>query len=127
MLKLIYGHSGSGKSSLIYNMMKNEETAGKRSYLIVPEQETVRCERQLVEILPPKARLTHEVLNFSRLANLVFRSYGGLSYNYADKASKTLIMWKNLRELSPFLSEFSKVGKRNGISEAEKMLAAVSA
>ena len=126
MLKLIYGHSGSGKTSLIYEMIKNGAISGKRSYLIVPEQETVRCERTMLDVLPPSACLTNEVLNFSRLANLVFRKYGGLSYNYADKACKTLIMWKNLRELAPFLSEYSNNGKRNGAKAAEEMLSVVS-
>lgn len=123
MLKLIYGHSGSGKSSRIYEMMLESARENRRSYLIVPEQETVVCERRLLDILPPSAQLTSEVLNFSRLANLVFRNYGGLSYNYADKACKTLIMWKNLRELAPLLSEYSN--RKGGTSSAEEMLSAV--
>ncbi len=127
MLKIIYGHSGSGKSSLIYDMMKTDAAEGKRSYLIVPEQETVSCERALLDILPQSAQLTSEVLNFSRLANLIFRHYGGLSYNYADKGAKTLIMWKNLRELMPLLAEYSKSAEGTGITHlAEDMLSAVS-
>ena len=126
MLKIIYGHSGSGKSTLIYNMMKKDATEGKRSYLIVPEQETVSCERALIDILPQSAQLTSEVLNFSRLANLIFRHYGGLSYNYADKGAKTLIMWKNLRELMPLLAEYSKSAEGTGITRlAEDMLSTV--
>jgi ATP-dependent helicase/nuclease subunit B len=123
VLNLIYGHSGSGKTGLIYKMMLEGSRANRRSYLIVPEQETVVCERRLLDILPPSAQLNSEVLNFSRLANLVFRHYGGLSYNYADKACKTLIMWKNLRELSPLLSEYSN-GK-GGVRSAEEMLSAI--
>lgn len=124
VLKLIYGHSGSGKTELIYKMMLDSTRNNRRSYLIVPEQETVVCERRLLDILPPSAQLTSEVLNFSRLANLVFRKFGGLSYNYADKACKTLIMWKNLRELTPLLSEYSN-GK-GGARSAEEMLSAIS-
>lgn len=126
MLRIIYGHSGSGKTAHIYEMIKDGVSAGRRSFLIVPEQETVRCERKLIELLPPSAYLTTEVLNFSRLANLVFRKHGGLSYNYADKACKTLIMWKNLRELAPFLSQYTNNGKRNSSKAAEEMLSAVS-
>ena len=126
MLKIIYGHSGSGKSRYIYDMLKADATNKKRAYLIVPEQETVICERRLLEILPPAAQLTCEVLNFSRLANLVFRHYGGLSYNYADKGCKTLIMWKNLRELLPTLAGYSETSDK-GVSTAfaEEMLAEV--
>ena len=126
VLKLIYGHSGSGKTELLYKIIKEGASNGRRSYLIVPEQETVRCERKLIDILAPSEYLTNEVLNFSRLANLVFRKYGGLSYNYADKACKTLIMWKNLRELAPLLSEYSNSGRKNGGKAAEEMLSVIS-
>ncbi len=125
MLNIIYGHSGSGKSHAIYELMKRDADVGKRSYLIVPEQETVSCERKLLELLPPMAQLTGEVLNFSRLANLVFRKYGGLSYNYADKSAKTLIMWKNIRELAPLLTEYSTLADKSGSRAAEEMLATV--
>ena len=127
MLKLIFGHSKSGKSTRIYQLMKEDAASGKRSFLIVPEQQTVQCEQKLLELLPPSAQLSCEVLNFSRLANLVFRHYGGLSYNYADKGCKALIMWKNLRELAPMLSEYGNAaeGKRC-MALTSEMLAAVS-
>jgi len=125
MLKILYGHASSGKSRKIYDMLSADAACGKRSYLIVPEQQTVQCERALLDMLPYSAQLTSEVLNFSRLANLVFRTYGGLSYNYADKGSKTLIMWKNLRELMPLLSEYS-VSSENIIALTEEMLAAIN-
>lgn len=125
MLKILYGHASSGKTRRIYDMLSENAAYGKRSYLIVPEQQTVQCERALLDVLPYSAQLTCEVLNFSRLANLVFRTYGGLSYNYADKGSKTLIMWKNLRELSPLLSEYT-VSSDNTTALSEEMLAAVS-
>ena len=79
MLRLIYGHAGSGKTHRILSLLRRDAKAGTRFYLIVPEQQTVQCERMLLELLPPGAQLRGEVLNFSRLANLVFRHYGGLS------------------------------------------------
>jgi len=127
MLKIIFGHSKSGKSSEIYNRIRADAENNIRSYLIVPEQQTVQCEQKLLELLPPSAQLTAEVLNFSRLADLVFRHYGGLSYNYADKGCKTLIMWKNLRELAPLLLEYGSAaeGKRC-IAFSSEMLSAVA-
>ena len=125
MLKLIFGHSGSGKTKRIYELIKEGAAAGRQSYLIVPEQETVSCERKLIDILKPSECLTSEVLNFSRLANLVFRKYGGLSYNYADKACKTLIMWKSLRELAPLLSKYTNSGQKNSARAAEEMLSVI--
>lgn len=126
MIRIIYGCAKSGKSERIYQLMKEDAMKNSPSYLVVPEQETVFCERKLLDILPPSAQLTSEVLNFSRLANLVFRTYGGLSYNYADKGSKTLIMWKNLKELAPLLTEYSRSAENNASALAGEMLSAIS-
>ena len=91
MLRLIFGGFGSGKSRRVLDMI-GECTAKKSAYdksiyLIVPEQDTVRAELEAASTLAPKTALCFEVQNFSRLANSVFRSLGGLSYKYADSAS----------------------------------------
>ena len=125
MLRIIYGAAGCGKSNRIYDLLKEDAQGRAPSYLIVPEQETVRCERKLLDILPPSSQLTTEVLNFSRLANSAFRKFGGISYNYASKGSKTLIMWKNLKDIAPLLTEYSKAAKENGSAFATEMLSAV--
>ncbi len=125
MIRIIYGCFGGSKSNKIYDLMKEDASAAHPSYLIVPEQQTVQCERKLLDLLPPSAQLHTEALNFSRLANLVFRKYGGLSYNYADKGAKTLIMWKNLKELSPLLTEYGKAASETSLQFSSEMLSAV--
>ncbi len=109
MLKIIYGGFGSGKSTELFSLIKkriSEKDPYKKSmYLIVPEQDTVRAEREASITLAPSSALVFEVLNFSRLANTVFRSLGGLCYNYADKTSKTLCMWQSLSSLGGLLNE----------------------
>lgn len=108
-LKLIYGGFGSGKServgALISEAVEKADKYEKSIYLIVPEQDTVRAELYATERLAPSSALTFEVQNFSRLANTVFRSLGGLSYNYADAEAKALCMWKSLRSLGGLLHE----------------------
>ena len=108
MITFLFGPPGSGKTYEILMRMKQDALLGKPSFLLVPEQETVATERRALLFLPPSAQLSAEVLNFSRLANRVFRVYGGLSYHYIDKGSKTLLMWKTLRELSPILESFDE-------------------
>lgn len=125
MISLLFGPSGSGKTHTILNEMKRDAENGIRSFLIVPEQETVSAERRAVSALPPSAQLTTEVLNFSRLANRVFREYGGLSYHYIDKGSKIFLMHKIIRELSPFFRSFDSTAGADA-SLAEFLLAAVS-
>ncbi len=107
MLKIIYGDVGAGKSTYMASEIKKDIKNGIRSYLVVPEQQAVICEKKMSEILPPSAPLTFEVSNFTRLANTVFRSLGGLCYNYADSSVKFLIMWQTLKMLQPLLKEKS--------------------
>lgn len=104
MLRIIEG----GFYSSAWEEVKNEITeltkSGVRTFLIVPEQQAVSTEGELTKILPPSAPLTFEVTNFTRLANTVYRTLGGISKEYSNHAKESLIMWKTLTELSPFLS-----------------------
>lgn len=107
MIKFIFGAPGSGKTHLIFEMLREDPD---NSFLIVPEQQTVVSERLALEKLPFTAQLGFEVLNFTRLANRVFRCYGGLSYHYINPSMRSLFMWRTLRELSPMLEEYSQTG-----------------
>ena len=106
MVKLIYGDAGSGKSEYILSCLKKDAADGVRAILIVPEQQTVATEREILMRLPSSAQLNVEVLNFSRLANRVFRTCGGLVYNYASAGQRRLIMWRALCKCAPMLSEY---------------------
>lgn len=92
MVTLIYGRSGAGKSSWISEQIMERMRSGKRAILLVPEQETVNAERRMTGILSDIPSVGLEVLNFSRLANRVFREAGGLSYRYIGNGAKRLIM-----------------------------------
>ena len=107
MIRFIFGAPGTGKTYRIFKLLKEDPD---NSFLIVPEQQTVVSERLALERLPFTAQLGFEVLNFTRLANRVFRLYGGLSYHYINPSMRSLFMWRTLRELSPMLEEYSRTG-----------------
>ncbi len=123
MLKLIEG----GFSSVAREDMKREmlrlTEKGVRTLLIVPEQKTVTAEAEMSEFLPPHSPLVFEVTNFTRLANSVFRSIGGIAGEYCDAAKEALIMWRTLTELSPFLSVLGAKEINTGL--VEKALSAM--
>lgn len=106
MINLIFGCAGSGKTSLISQKIKNSISQGKRTYLLVPEQQVFTAESMLAD-LPDSAGLYFEVISFSRLCELVFSRYGGISYASVTGGMRNLIMWNSIRELSPFLSNYS--------------------
>ena len=103
MIHYVYGNPGTGKTQYIYNCLKKDAEIGQKVILIVPEQMTVTVEHSVVEILPPAAQLHIEVLNFSRLANRLFREHGGLAYNFASRGVQKILMWRALCIALPFL------------------------
>lgn len=123
MVHFIYGPAGSGKTSTLLRYLESDLKRGKKAFFIVPEQETVAVERTIVASFPASAQLSVEVLNFSRLCNSIFRKYGGLSYNFATRPIKSLIMWNTVRELSPMLEEY-RAGEPSDFALTQKMLSA---
>ena len=108
MLKLLCGISGAGKSAQITDWIKYDIANKKRCFLLVPEQQAYISERDIPALLPQNAGLYFEVVNFSRLADAVFREYGGVTQGSIDKGWRTLLMWDTLREVSPLLTQYGK-------------------
>lgn len=115
MLTVLLGDLHAGKSDKILEMIKEDLEAGRQALLLVPEQETLTAELRFSSALPPDAPLSFEVSNFSRLADTVFRKQGGVAKRYADASTQALLMWKAVKEVSPFMHTPEKPD-RNGIS-----------
>lgn len=114
-LTLILGRSGSGKSTAIAEKIRECHKAKRHMVLIVPEQETVAWETRLARTLPDSVNLYLEVTNFTRLANSVFRVYGGLADTVIDEAARGLVMWRALASVMPNLRVYnSLVGMERG-------------
>lgn len=77
--------------------------ARRESILLVPEQMALATEEKVALRFPAHAPLCLEVSNFSRLADRVFRTEGGISTRYADHAAEAILMWKTLISASPLL------------------------
>lgn len=106
MVTLLFGDYGTGKSTYILDKINADYKNKIRSFLIVPEQETVIKERQIASLLPSGAQLYCEVSNLTRLSNTVFREFGGLKYNYISKSGKNLIMYRAICECRDRLTEY---------------------
>ena len=122
MVNLYLGAYGHGKSTEIIKQIKNDYERLKsggifdengeqraRSILIVPEQQTLISERQLVNTLPPSAQLFVEATNLTRLADSVFRKTGGLKYSYVTKSAQNLIMYRTICELRESLKKYYEI------------------
>ena len=124
MIHFLFGPTGAGKTTALLEAIRKDTEAGIHTFLIIPEQETVQSERMTLELLPPSAGIHLEVLNFSRLYNRVCREYGGLCYRYVTKPIRHLLMWQNLKELSPLLESYGNDTEDEALSEL--MLSAIN-
>ena len=118
MLEIILGTSGSGKTTVLYDKIAGSvfDGSGKKVLLIVPEQYSFESERALFDKLGAFRMRGVEVLSFKRLANSIFREYGGISARYIDETGKLLIMSAAISQLGDSLEFYAK--KANSHSAA---------
>ncbi len=107
MLHYLTGRPGSGKSEYLLTQLKTALDAGKSVLLLVPEQQAVFWESRLAEELPLSCQLQLEVTNFTRLANTVFRQYGGLAKSRIDDGGRTLVLWRAMLSVWEMLQVYS--------------------
>lgn len=124
MLKLLCGPSGSGKTTRLINQICNDIKNGIKCYLLVPEQQAYISEMDILSSLPHNAGLFFEIVNFSGLAEDVFREYGVITAASVNHGIRSLFMWNTLRELAPMLRQFGK-SARSDMSLTKMMLSTV--
>jgi ATP-dependent helicase/nuclease subunit B len=109
MLNYITGRSGTGKSTAVVELIKKAIAETDRDVvLIVPEQQTVVWETRIAEALPESAYLRLEITNFTRLANSVFREFGGLADSVVDEGSRMLIVWRAMLSVWGGMTVYNK-------------------
>ena len=109
MIRFVTGLPGSGKSHTIRTLLTDALSRGMDCVLLVPEQQAVLWERDLAAHLPPSAWLKLELTNFTRLANTVFRLYGGLTRPKIDDGGQTLVLWRALLSVYDSLAAYGNV------------------
>jgi len=69
-LKVIYGKSGTGKSTYIFNEIakKIEKGVKRKIYIVTPEQFSFTAEKKLLDAIKENATVDAEVITFNRMA-----------------------------------------------------------
>lgn len=119
MLRLIMGGSGTGKTTWLLEKAKTLSRQGKRVFFIVPEQYSFETEKAVSAFMPGGGERV-EALSFSRLCNLIFREYGGLSGETLSDSGRTMLMSLVLDELGESLMVYDRQAK--SVSFASKAL-----
>ncbi len=133
MLHLVYGRSGSGKTHYARELMASLCRSGAGNLLLLtPEQYSFESERAMLHLLGPKHAHNVQVLSFTRLAENVFRQYGGLAGRRLDDGGRTILMSLALEEMADTLSLFRPQAKSGEMiqlllqSSAELKMSAVT-
>lgn len=116
MLHLIYGGSGSGKTTEAVNILTELCKKGEDKLLmLVPDQSSFETETEFLDRLG--ARLSRNVLvfGFSRLCEYVFGVTGNTPQNVIDDGVRKIILSKAIEEVSDSLEMFSGTKTRKSV------------
>lgn len=134
-LKIIYGRSGTGKSTYIFNEIaqKVEKQIHRKIYIVTPEQFSFTAEKKLLESIHTKAILDAEVLTFNRMAYRVMQELKRAKIASLSSCGKSMLIYdilaenkKELKFIGKSLENVQLVGtqitefKKHGIA-AEKL------
>ena len=75
-LRIIYGKSGSGKSSFCFSEIANKIDTEEKILIITPEQFSFTQEKKLMEVSRGKSVINAEVITLSRMAHRVMEEVG---------------------------------------------------
>ena len=91
-LRLVYGKSGTGKSTFIFNEIKQKINEENKILIITPEQFSFTAERELLNVVGTGAALNAEVLTFNRMAYRVMGEVGGNTKTALSGCGKAMLI-----------------------------------
>lgn len=101
-LQIVYGKSGSGKTSYIFHEISENIDNGRKKYIITPEQFSFTAEKELLKSIEKlsksSAAITAEVLTFARMAHRVRSEVGGVTKTALSKSGKAMILYSILAD-----------------------------
>lgn len=107
MLRFILGKSGTGKTTFIYDKIKELVHSGnKKIIMLVPDQSSFETEKDFLNLLGSKCSKNVLVVGFSKLCRYVFEMTGNLPENVLDDGTRGVIMNIALEQLTEKLSLF---------------------
>jgi ATP-dependent helicase/nuclease subunit B len=106
---LILGRVGGGKTTHVHKLIEDFVKDGFSDIvLIVPEQFSFATERAMLSRLGPSEADKVEVLSFTRLADSVFRRYGGKNKRQISTGGRAILMSLALESVRDKLELYGK-------------------
>ena len=117
MLQFIVGCAASGKTYETLNRAAECVRSGKEPVILVPEQFTFECEKQVLLSFGDALAQKIKVLSFSRICDEVNRLTGGVCDTALSEADRLIMMKKAVKNVAGELSMFAKYVSSNGFAE----------
>ena len=108
MYRFIFGASGTGKTTYIYNWITDEavKNPDKNYFLFVPEQYTLKAQQELIRHSKRHGMLNLDVLSFNLLCYRVFDELGYETPEILDEMTKSLFLRKACQEVKDELKVY---------------------
>lgn len=118
MLNIIYGKAGTGKTTYIYNRIKELAESGKEVIFFVPDQFSFETEKIIYRTVDHKFYKNVKVTMFSKEAKRILRE-NGETKEYADDIVKDILMLKAINKVSADggLEFYEKQAKKQGFAQ----------
>ena len=98
-LRIIYGKSGTGKSTYIFNEIADKiKQSNRKIYIITPEQFSFTAEKKLLDSINAPSVISAEVLTFNRMAYRVMKELGNANINNLSSTGKSMLIYDILSE-----------------------------
>ncbi len=97
-LNIVYGRSGTGKSTYVLNEVTKKIKDKEKIYIITPEQFTFSEEEKLLKALMQDAVINAEVISFERMAYRIIKDEIGNSKTILSNIGKTMLVYDLLEE-----------------------------
>lgn len=123
MLRLILGRTGTGKTTEVFSRAIMTAKERKNTILLVPEQFSFQAERWVYTTLRGEEAFSIAVLSFSRLAENIFRAWGGLAQKRLTDTARLVLMKLAVEEMKDTLTVYRR--QKNRTSFLNTMLQTV--
>ena len=109
-LQIIYGKSGTGKSTYIFNEIakKIEKGINKKIYIITPEQFSFTAEKKLLDFIHDNSVIHAEVVTFGRMAYRVINEVRRANAQILSSCGKSMLIYDILSDKK---NELKFIGK----------------
>lgn len=91
--KIVYGRTGTGKTTYIFNEIKEKIKQKNKIYIIVPEQISFEAEQNLLNTIDANSSINAEVLTLSIMADRVISDTIGTLRTHLSKVGKSMIIY----------------------------------